>query len=268
MKTIISLVIFFTIATTLYAEPLIFDRSLIEPGEKLNYRVFMFGKLLPLGTASLEIKETTIENKKYYLFEGNANGGYLIFNVILNLKAFIDYKTLRPSHFIHHQDGFEQRTRKLTFDFDKNKIIYQKKIGSDEYIERARTDMLPFTRDPLSTLYFARSLPNKLKEKMFLKTIEKRHIWSVCIETVGKKELTLLSGKKCTALLIKITPEKPSDNQLFRGLFGLEGEIMLWVSEDKKIPLLIEGNYMFGFIPLKIIVMLNDWQPDGIVKSY
>ena len=268
MKTIISLVLFFTIATTIVAEPLNFDRSLIELGEKLNYRVFMFGKLLPLGTASLEIKETTIENKKYYLFEGNANGGYLIFNVALNLKSFVDYKTLQPSLFIHIQDGFEKRTRKLIFDFDENKIIYQKKIGDSEYIERARTDMLPFTRDPLSTLYFARPLSDRLKEKMFLRTIEKRHIWSICVETVQKKELTLLSGKKCTALLVKIIPEKPSDNQLFRGLFGLEGEIMLWVSEDKKIPLLIEGNYMFGFIPLKIIVMLNDWQPDTAIKSY
>jgi len=268
MNRIASLLLLFAMATTVHADSSNFDRALIEPGEKLNYKVFMFGRMLPLGSASLEIKETTIENKKYYLFEGTANGGYLIFNVILNLKSFIDHKTLKPSLFIHHQDGFEQRTRKLTFDWNINKIIYHKKNDSDEYVERARTNILPFLRDPLSTLYFARSLSSKLNTKMLLRTIEKRHVWPVWVETVKKKELTLLSGKKCTAILVKIMPEAPSDNQLFSGLFGLGGEIMLWVSEDKKIPLLIEGNYMFGFIPLKIIVMLDDWQPDTSIKSY
>ncbi len=266
MKTRILITFILTLTATLYAKPPKFDRSLIELGEKLNYKVFMFGKLLNIGSASLEIKETTLENKKYYLFEGNAKGGYLIFDVILNLKSFTDYKTLRPVYFIHHQQGFEKRTRKLIFDFRQKKIIYQKKIDN-RYIERAKTDMQPFTRDPLSTLYFARALSGKLNEKMFLRTIEKRDIWPVHIETIKKKTLTLLSGKKCNALLVKIMPEKSGKNQLFRGLFGLQGKIMLWVSEDKKIPLLIEGNYMFGFIPLKITVMLDSWQPDKIIKT-
>lgn len=246
-----------------------FDRSLIEPGETLVYNAYIFGQLIPMGTAELTISEEDIEGTRYYLFHGKARGGHLIFTVDLDLQSYVNHATLRPDFFIYQQTGFEQRVRRLDFDWEHGEIIYKKKsCPEDEYELRAQTPMLPQTRDILSTLYFARSIEPRVGATRVMRLIEKRTIWTVDVTVTEKKQITIADGKTFDALLVKIQPRQTGDNELFRGLFGLKGDIMLWVTEDKRIPVQIEGDYTLGFFNIKLRVMLQDWSPDGIVPSF
>jgi len=247
-----------------------FDRSLLPVGETLNYQAFIFGQLLPIGEAQLIINKVEKDGKPYYLFSGKVKGGYLIFEVKLDLESYVEYDTLRPDTFIHTQSGFEKRTRKLVFDWNKGDIIYYKQGKSpNELTERSRTPILPQTRDILSTLYFARDIKSDKNTSRVMRLIEKRKVWTVKVTVTDEKEISLPDGRKFNALRIDIDPlEKIKEpNEMFRGLFGLEGKITLWVSKDRKIPLLIESDYTMGLIKLHIMVFIKNWSPDNLVKQ-
>ena len=245
-----------------------FDRSYIQSGETLLYNAYIFGQLLPMGRAELTISQTEIEGKEYYLFSGHAKGGHLIFTVDLDLASYVDAKTLRPDFFLYKQTGFESRMRKLDFNWDTNEIIYSKKSREDDpYEQRARTPMQPATRDILSTLYFARSIEPVVGATKVMRLIEKRDIWTVDVSVEDKKEFTTHDGTTFDALLIKISPRETGDNALFHGLFGLKGNIRLWVTEDRRIPVQIEGDYMLGFINLHLTVVLKEWSPADAITG-
>ncbi len=245
-----------------------FDRSYIEPGEKLVYNAYIFGQLLPMGSAELNISETEVDGKQYYLFSGHAKGGHLIFTVDLDLESYVDYHTLRPDFFLYKQTGFESRMRKLDFNWDTNEIIYSKRSRDDDpYEQRSKTPIQPATRDILSTLYFARSIEPVVGATKVMRLIEKRNIWTVDVSVEEKKEFTTHKGTKFDALLIKISPRQTGDNELFHGLFGLKGNISLWVTEDRRIPVQIEGDYMLGFINLHLTVVLQEWAPANVISK-
>ncbi|MEW6535186.1 MAG: DUF3108 domain-containing protein [Candidatus Auribacterota bacterium] len=244
-----------------------FDRSLIPEGEQLTYQAFILGKLIPMGTAHLSIDKVVHDNEDAYRFRGTAEGGYLIFTVKMLMDSIVNYATLRPIRFIHDQSGFEQRKRILTFDWDSMLIRYSKFDFSDDVlIQRAETPIEPQTRDILSTLYFARSVKPEVGYTVTMKLIEKRDIWKVKIVVVEKGTVKV-KDRDVAALKIKLIPDIKQDtqNEVFQGLFGLKGEIILWVSEDRRIPLLIEGDYPLAFFDLKIRVILMEWAPEEII---
>ena len=247
-----------------------FDTTLIAPGEKLVYTAYILGKMIPLGKAELEINEIEMDGGKFHQFVGTVNGGYLIFDVKMRLESLVDYYTLRPHVFNYEQSGFEKKIRKLDFDWKEKKIIYsKKKFWEENYTERARTAVMPRTRDILSTMYFARALKPEIHEKMVMNLIEKRDIWTVVVEVIDKKLVRLPSGEECKAMLVTITPHAidKNNNKVFKGLFGLKGNISLWVTEDKRIPIQIEGDYTMGIIDLHITVVLDEWAPAGLVET-
>ncbi|MCD6459614.1 DUF3108 domain-containing protein [bacterium] len=245
-----------------------FDTQLIAPGEKLVYTAYIFGKMLPLGKAVFEINEKDQDGRKFYQFTGTVKGGYLIFTVKINMQSLVDYNTLRPYISTYVQKGFEKRVRKLNFDWQNKELIYsKKKFWKDEYKQRGKTPILPHTRDILSTMYFARKLKPVLHEKMIMNLVEKLHIWTVVVETVDKKVIRLRDGTKCKAILVTIKPHEISKNKLFKGLFGLKGNISLWVTEHKSIPLQIKGDYTMGFFNLHITVILDKWSPSNLIET-
>ncbi len=244
-----------------------FDRSLIPVGEKLTYNAYILGQFLPIGKAELSIRTLENDGRLYYLFSGDVTGGYLIFSVRMQLRSYIDYETLRPMLFTQKQEGFETKERKLIFDWQKKTITYFKKdFLNNSFKKRSSVFILPHTRDILTTLYFARSITPVINAQKTMNMIEKREVWTVTIEVIGKEKLSLQSGEY-DALRIKIVPLKTSDNKIFRGLFGIEGEIILWVTEDKRIPLLIEGTYVMGFIPLHVKIVLQNADVSSYIKE-
>ncbi|MDX9702211.1 MAG: DUF3108 domain-containing protein [Candidatus Auribacterota bacterium] len=246
-----------------------FDRTLIEHGETLVYNAYIFGQIVPMGKAELNISKEELDGKEYYLFKGHAQGGHLIFTIDLNLEAYVDYHTLKPEFFLYRQTGFESRMRKLDFKWETGEIVYFKRSNETEpYVERARTPMQPHTRDILSTLYFARSIEPVIGATKVMRLIEKRDIWTVDVVVTDKKELTASNGKKYNALLIKILPRQTGNNEMFQGLFGLKGDISLWVTEERRIPVQIEGDYPLGFFNLPITVVLHEWYPQTAIPVF
>lgn len=239
-----------------------FDRSLIPSGEKLLYEASILGNIIPMGNAQMEITTVIMDSKKYYLFTGKINGGVLGIGVSMELQSYVNYETLRPELFLYTQRGFKSDDRKIVFDWNTNEVVYFRKDSrSQRMVERSRTPILPETRDILSTPYFARSIDPELHNSRIMRFIEKgRHIWIVNVEVIEKKALKLKNGKTYNAVKIKITPLNPKKkaNKIFRGLFGIEGNIILWVSEESRIPLLIEGDYPLGLLKIHIQVSLTE----------
>ena len=84
-------------------------------------------------------------------------------------------------------------------------------------------------------------------------------MWDVTVKAVKRETVEVPAGK-FKALLIEITP-KPADDDTemrtdFEGLFGIRGEIQVWVDQKTMIPLKIRGVVPFG-IDLNMEVSLR-----------
>ncbi|MCB1196655.1 DUF3108 domain-containing protein [bacterium] len=243
---------------------------LILPGEKLRYSMYLFGRLLKVGEAEFTTAEQDQDGRALYIFTGSGTGGYLFYTVVMTLRSITDQHTQKPLTFEHLQSGFEKRCRKLVFDWDNESVVYyRKKNLRDDYYIKAVSPISSDTRDILSTVYFARSMPPEIGSSQVMRFIEKRDIWTVSITVKDKQPLALQGDKKVNALLLSIRPHHDlhEGNEVLRALFSGRKEIGLWVSEKYRIPLMIEGNLPYKWLPIPFSIILTEWQPADRVET-
>ena len=241
-----------------------FDQSLLPIGEKLTYKMYLFGRFLKVGNAEFTINELDQDGRSFYHFSGKGQGGYLFYTVKMALDGFVDKATLKPVEYVHLQTGFEKRCRKLIFDWNTNILTYyKKKLLTDLYRKKSESSLVPGTRDILSVVYFARSIPPVVGYSRVVRFVEKREIWTVTIRVAEKQTIRLKNGYSVKALLLHIEPHHDlhEGNEVFRALFSGKKRIGLWVTEDYRIPLMIEGKLPYKWLPIPFTVILSDWFP-------
>ncbi|MCZ6601487.1 MAG: DUF3108 domain-containing protein, partial [Planctomycetota bacterium] len=106
------------------------------------------------------------------------------------------------------------------------------------------------TYDMLSVIYICRTLDLPLKGKgQELRIVDAHDQWDVTIRAVAREKIEVPAGKfRC--LRIEISP-KPAEKgtkvrKEFRGLFGIHGDIQIWIDEKTRIPVRIRGVVPFG----------------------
>ncbi len=261
-------------------------------GEKIIYDIKMWngrksaGRIK--GTASFEIREGIFEEKNCYIFNGIAKGEGFGYKLKIDSVSYIERETLLPVETINIQTGTEKRKKKLVFSDDTIEYIKLKHcknfdsceieehfIETDDgakehcrkcrdqnhYIWRVRASLKNKkpTYDLLSALFIARNFPLKVGEKSGeIRLADGRDLWLMSIYT-KREEIVESKAGKFETIMLKLTTRPINvhamNQKSFKGLFGLKGDIVIWIDKKTKIPIKIHGSYPLIFdIPIEILL--------------
>ncbi|MGR3319879.1 MAG: DUF3108 domain-containing protein [Candidatus Anammoxibacter sp.] len=265
--------------------------EIFRVGEKITYEVKLLKMKNPMafnnGIVTFEIGMGTIDNKDCYIFQGSAEGSAFGYNLRIDTESFIDSNSLEPLLFTNIQSGSEDRKKKLVF--SKKKIEYLKmkhckldgkchdnahftfKDDVKVHCEKCK-DRIHYTwnvravhkntkptYDLLSALFIARTFDLKYGgEDHEIILADDRDLWKMRIHVAGEEIIETGIGKFDT-LLLKLTGipfnSHAKNQQYFSGLFGLKGDMRLWVDKESKIPIRIRGTYPFLFdVQVEILI--------------
>lgn len=260
-------------------------------GEKLIYNVRLINRKrflgLNSGNVAFEVTKGTLNDKNCYIFKGLVEGSGLGYVLKLASESYIDSKTLYPLLATNIQSGSEERKKKIVFFDDRIEYVKVKhcKLGGKcqeathfnktngakvhckgckdrkHYTWRIRAihENDKPTYDLLSGLFVARNFDlevgGKSKEAIL---VDDRDLWKMNVRAIGEETIETEIGKFET-LSLKLTTSPLNDHakrqETFRGLFGLKGDIELWVEKKSKIPIRIRGTYPIIFdVPIEVTI--------------
>lgn len=265
-------------------------------GERIVYDVTMMNinKTVGLtqGSVIFEIEKMIYDKRDCYFFSGIAEGEGLGYKLKIELNSYLDSKTLLPVAAINKQSGSEKRKKKLVFldetveyqkkkhcklkegcqnkehfVHDKDGVLEHCKRCKDKnhynWIVRYTLDNTKPTYDLLSAFFIARNLPFGVEgNKSKVRLVDGRDLWEMTVHIVGEEVIDTKAGQFDTLFLkMKTRPlnRHAIEQKSFSGLFGLKGDIALWIDKKSKIPIKIKGSYpLFFNVPIEILVKSID----------
>ena len=244
---------------------------LFQVGEKIVYDITMWKNSNALGmingSVSFEIKSGIFKEKDCYIFNGNAIGEGFGYKLELSSVTYVERKTLLPVEAINIQTGTENRKKKLLFSDDKIEYVKLKHcknrdrcqieehfIETDDgtkehckkcrdrnhYIWRTRASLenVTPTYDLLSALFIARNFPvNVGKKSGEIRLADGRDLWIMSIFAESEEIVESKAGTFETIMLKLSTKPLNShakEQKSFKGLFGLKGDIIIWIDKKNK----------------------------------
>jgi hypothetical protein len=118
--------------------------------------------------------------------------------------------------------------------------------------------------DMVSALYFARSFVRSGQKSLTLSLVNQDELWSVELTRGEEREIETPAGEfNCVRVLIgpKLAAGEGMGEEAaerFEALFGLHGNISLWVDKAGGFPVRIEGKAPFGPMSVAIKASLTD----------
>lgn len=238
MKKIILLLLFITTVSFDSRQNQAFD-----VGEWFKFRIH-YG-IVNAGYATLEVKETTINNKKVFhvIGRGYTSGVSKFFFKVDDLyESYIDKDTRNPYQFVRKIDeGGYTKNQEGFFNQSENKILVK-----DYKHKTEKTFSIPRnTQDIMSSFYYLRNYPgiDKIKQGEFVA------IDMFFDDTTTKFRLKFL-GREDITTKFGVVP-----TMIFRPLvqsgrvFKEEESLTVWITDDEnKLPVRIKANLVVGSI--------------------
>jgi hypothetical protein len=106
------------------------------------------------------------------------------------------------------------------------------------------------TVDMLSAVYLARGYLREGRHTATFPVLDKERLWSITLSHGEKREIeTVLGTFACTEVKLKTSrpPSEPDDGE-FSGLFGIKGDLHIWMDTASGVPVLIQGDLPVGDI--------------------
>ena len=93
--------------------------------------------------------------------------------------------------------------------------------------------------------------------------------WNVRVRAKKQKKITVKAGTfDAVQLLLEPLPgDSGKEKEKFKGLFGLNGTIQIWVDRETRRPILIEGTLPFAFLDLHAQVELIEITEDAEIAA-
>jgi hypothetical protein len=120
--------------------------------------------------------------------------------------------------------------------------------------------------DVLSAIYLARGFLRSEADELELHVANKDKLWSVRVARGERAEIETEAGTfDCTRILIgprlaQGDPLGEESKERFEALFGLHGNISVWVEHERAFPVRIEGEAPFGPFDVAIRASLSSRQ--------
>lgn len=209
-------------------------------GEKLQYKMSYSG-VLRAGTATLEIKEAAINNKKVFhaVGKGWTTGMIkLFFKVNDNYQTYFDKDSVKPYLFKRKiSEGGYKLHRNTTFNHDKKEALVE-----DFRKKKKTTVAIENVQDMLSSFYFLRAVDFKdLKEgdEIALKMFLDFKIYNFKLKFLGREKLSTSFGNVNTLMFRPLVQSGR--------IFKAEESVKIWVTDDKnKVPIKLKADLSVG----------------------
>ncbi len=223
-------------------------------GETFKIDLYYIG----LRAATLSVKVmplVAVGGKKAFHFKGTAETTSvmaLIYKLHNELDSYVDYETFTPIKMTLRMDESKQNVAAILNYDHKNKVthFWKKEIDKDgKAAETNRVDELtPMAQDIFSSLYYVRTLPLVVGQKIKIPLYDNGKNWTLTIDVVKEEKVWTRLGPVETLLL---HPTVESNGEKFT-----KATMLLWVTNDaKKVPVKFEAKVRLGSMK-------------GIIKDY
>ena len=114
--------------------------------------------------------------------------------------------------------------------------------------------------DLLSAIYMARQIEfDPASDPIIIPIVSDTRRWKVRVQAKMQKRIKVAAGT-FDAVQLTLEPlvaDEGEEKEKFRGLFGLNGSIRIWVDRESRRPILIEGSLPFAFLELHAEIELE-----------
>jgi hypothetical protein len=222
-----------------------------EGGEKAVYRASWNG-MISVASAEIVTTQKLVDGKTAYQVRVDARTSKvldLVWKMRDTVSSTFDGKALRPSHFRFHQ---RENSRVINTEARYNDATQRWAVNRQQVGKRAKFYEFDShnTLDPLTAVYFARSLDFKPGDRLYFKIFGGRYRYLLELHIERKEPLTLESGKTVEAF--RIIPRL--QNITKRGYAQRLNEAVIWLSADeRRIPVKLASKIVFGSVYLELI---------------
>jgi hypothetical protein len=225
----------------------------LATGYYLGYRLVhnLDVRLLPQDWPHIYYRDTQngTENRRSELRIGRFNGEY-------TASYLADHHCggcNNPEHFV--RAGFLWQSLEHCH---KCKLAEHRVWGGPE----SRT-VPPGSSDLLSAVFLARTMVEDDRSEIVIPVVNEQKLWTLTVRAGEHKQISTPSGDFMCVLITLATaipPGEPTDEKSFAGLFGIRGDIRIWMEEKTGVPVVIQGD-----LPVPVIGKL---EVDVELKKY
>ena len=140
------------------------------------------------------------------------------------------------------REGRHKRDKEVFFDLNNGKATYIDYLGN----EKKEFDVPPSVLDPVSSLYYVRTLNLVVGEPAFVTIFDSKRVWNIEVQVLRKERVDLPIG---TFDAIVIKPLMKSE-----GIFYRKGDIFIWLTDDiKRIPIKLQTKVAVGYVTATLV---------------
>ncbi len=219
-----------------------------QEDEDFRYAISLWG--MPAGHATMSTEQLVAADgfpARRLVATIRSNDFISVFFPVRNhVDSLVDLRTMLPHRLLfQRQEGSRHERFVVTFDRVANQVTVLKDGIPSVH------DIPPGTHDPLSCIYFLRTMPNlEPGSSVFLDIHHDRKNYKVEVKI---EAIEIISGPWGEVEAIRLLAIMP-----FRGIFLNEGNIRLWVSTTpERIPVMMEARVLVGSVK----AVLAGWVP-------
>ena len=168
----------------------------------------------------------------------------LLYPVNEVVETYVDVHGLYPYRYrSRQQEGSYTSDKEILFDRENNTATYiNHKAGGKKYI----SGIIAGTQDPLSVIYFLRTIPLKIGESVNIDVHDGRKNWTLVIEILKRERIWTPAGAFNTVKVKALIK--------YEGLFVNKGDMFVWFTDDDaRIPVRMESKIKIGYITAVLI---------------
>lgn len=215
------------------------------PGERLVFDLSWYG--VNGGTSVFEVSNATYDNKSVLKISSTVKSNsfismfYPVYDVV---ESYIDMKNLQPYHYrARQQEGSYRSDKEIIFDRERNVLTY---INHKSGGKRLVSEITEGVHDPLSVIYFLRTIPIQAGQTVNVDVHDGRKNWTLVVLGVNKEKVVTPAGTFDTI--------KVKTFIKYEGLFVNKGDVFIWFTDDEvKMPVKMESKVKVGSITAVLI---------------
>lgn len=160
------------------------------------------------------------------------------------IETYMDTRTLYPYRYRSRQEeGTYSSDKEILFDREKNMATFIKHNAGGE---THTSEVPPMVQDPLSVVYFFRTLPVEIGKDVSLDVYDGKKNWTLVIQVLKKEKVWTPAGTFNTIKIKALIK--------FEGIFVNKGDVLVWFTDDaSRTPVMMESKIKIGHITAMLI---------------
>ena len=195
----------------------------------------------------LEVEKAVYKNHMVYKTTSTTRSNQfisLIYPVHDVIESYMDIKSLYPYRYRARQsEGSFRSDKEIIFNRESNSASY---VNHRSAGKQKTSEISQGTHDPLSVVYYFRTLPIEIGKDIYIDVFDGKKNWSILVQVLKKEQVWTPAG---TFNTIKVKPQMK-----FEGLFVNKGDVYIWFTDDVfRIPVKMESKIKIGNITAMLL---------------